>query len=196
MDKKSIIALFVLVASTLLFGSMFLMNEKREPITITSHASLEKMELDDLITKADIISIGKVETIYPSRWNTLDGRLTRGTTAKNISPNLIILTDVSFQMSQIIKGDIKQNVIRIRMFGGQVEQDRMIVEEQPSLKVGEIYLLFLMHDTGSTANINQGHYLVLGAIQGVYKISNDKAVSVAGEWALKDLIDYIQKSLP
>lgn len=72
----------------------------------------------------------------------------------------------------------------------------MTISAEVSLDVDQSYLLFLIEDTlGTTAEINQGHYIVLGSIQGVYKLDGDKAVSYRDEWPLEDLIAYIQKAL-
>jgi hypothetical protein len=48
---------------------------------------------------------------------------------------------------------------------------------------------------GSTADIDPGHYIFLGSIQGVYKVVNDRAISYRDEWALEELVAYIEKSL-
>jgi hypothetical protein len=52
-----------------------------------------------------------------------------------------------------------------------------------------------MRDTGSTANIDPGHFFVAGGLQGLYQIADGKAKSFRDEWVLEDLIAYIEQSL-
>lgn len=196
MNKKNV-SILVMVAVALtavgVLSSIFFKRENREPIIITSYASLEKMSIDDLIAKSDLVVIGWVDTVYPSRWNTSDGNLPDNVTVETISSDTIIFTDISFHISEILKGKIEQSQVRIRIFGGEVKQDRMTISGEPSLITGQPYLLFLSPDTGLTSEIEPGHFLVTGAIQGAYQISGDKAISVSDEWLLQDLVDYIRK---
>jgi len=174
-------------------SSIFFKRENREPIIITSYAPLEKMSIDDLIARSELVVIGRVDTVYPSRWNTSDGNLPDNVTVETISSDTIIFTDISFHISEILKGKTEQSQIRVRTFGGEVKQDRLIVSGEPSLIPGQTYLLFLFPNTGLTSEIEPGHFLVTGAIQGAYQISGDKAISVSDEWLLQDLVDYIRK---
>jgi len=169
----------------------------REPITIEGFASIAEVSLDGLISEADLIVIGKVDSNIPSRWNTADGKRPKSVTATNISSKYTIFTDQLFLPSRIIKGEDKDKaVLRIRHFGGQVEQDVMTISGEAPLEDDQSYLLFLVADTlGTTAEIDQGHYIVLGAIQGVYKIDGDKAISFRDEWLLEELVTYIQHLL-
>ncbi len=199
MNKKNV-SILVLVAVALtavgVLSSIFFKRENREPIIITSYASLEKMSIDDLIAKSDLVVIGWVDTVHPSRWNTSDGNLPDDVTVETISSDMIIFTDISFHISDILKGKTEQSQVRVRIFGGEVKQDRMTISGEPSLIAGQTYLLFLSPDTGLTSEIEPGHFLVTGAIQGAYQISGDKAISVSDEWLLQDLVDYIRKSSP
>lgn len=177
------------------FYALTTKSNKREPIIITSSVSYVEMSLDDLITTADLIVVGKPQTIHPSRWNTPDGKLPPGTTIQTITPDKIIFTDIDFDINQTIKGQEDQKSIRIRSLGGTVGQDRMLVNGVV-LDISRTYLLFLELDkAGSTANIIPGHYWVIGGYQGVYEITDGKALSFRDEWQLEDLISYIQKTL-
>lgn len=192
-NKKILTTLFVVIGLAILLIILFKTDKKREPIAITAYSSMEELTLDELITKADLIVVGQAKTVYPSRWNTTNGKLPDDVTTKNLSTKNIIFTDLNFLVSQNIKGEFEESVL-IRTFGGQVDQDIMIISPTESLETGQIYLLFLSRDnTGLTAGIDPGHYLVLGSIQGVYKVSDGKAISFRDEWQLEELIAYIQK---
>lgn len=196
MRKGILIALSVLVIALVLSSIFFINKNRHPPITITSYASMVKMSLDDLASGADLIVIGEFTAIHPGRWNTPNGKLPENATLKTVSrQHLIIFTDANFAIKQFLKGDANNPIARIRTFGGQVEQDRMIVSSEPSFTTGKTYLLFLSQDTGSTSAIDPGDYLVLGGIQGTYEITGNKAVSDGDEWILEDLIVYIHSVL-
>ncbi len=193
MNKKMLTTLFIVIGLAVLLIVLFRTDKKREPIKITAYSSMEELTLDELITKADLIVVGQAKTVYPSRWNTPNGKLPDGVTTKNLSTKNIIFTDLNFLVSQTIKGENGASVL-IRTFGGQVDQDIMTISPVESLETGQVYLLFLSRDnTGLTASIDPSHYLVLGSIQGTYKVSDGKAISFRDEWQVEKLIDYIQK---
>ncbi len=104
--------------------------------------------------------MGSLDSISPGRWNTLDGKLPGGITVHTITSDKVIFTDVIFRIDQTIKGTSGKNTIRIRSLGGTVGQDQMTVSGVASLEMGRTYLLFLGPDTGSTADIDPGHYFV------------------------------------
>lgn len=195
MNKKILIAIVSFVSLASLFYVLTPKDDGRESIIITSSASYIEMDLDYLIKNSDLIVTGSVDIINPSRWNTLDGKLPRETTVHTITPDKVIFTDVIFRIDQTIKGQSGENTIRIRSLGGIVGQDQMTVSGVASLEMGKTYLLFLEPDTGSTADIDPGHYFVRGGLQGVYQVLDGKAISIRDEWLLEDLIAYIQNAL-
>ncbi|WKZ36922.1 MAG: hypothetical protein QY332_03160 [Anaerolineales bacterium] len=196
MNKKTLFLMVALIVIPILIYVMGPKKDKQEPITIISHASYVTMSIDELVTESDLIVIGYVNTIYASRWNTPNGRRPEGDPAQKITPDMTIFTDMDFNITQLIKGDIQQKNARIRSLGGVVDGDRMIADKIIP-KMNKTYLLFLdFGRAGSTANVVTDHYWITGGgFQGLYEIIDDRAISVSDEWALKDLIAYIQKSL-
>lgn len=196
MNKKYFLILLALTATAISrISGCSNKTKAREPIFITGYASIEEMSLDNLISEADLIVIGEVKSTDPSHWNTEDGLLPSDITAKNINSKFAIYTDQLFLPNFIIKGETQPS-IRIRYFGGQVNQDIMTVSGEVPLETQKGYLLFLVEDVlGTTANINKGHYIVLGSNQGVYEVNNNKAISFRDEWDLDELITYIQISI-
>ncbi len=169
--------------------------DSREPITIVSHGSLELLTLEELIAGSTQIVLGRVITIYPARWNTPDGILPPDVTAETAPLELVIFADTELAIERAFKGGL-EDTVRVRTFGGQVGQDRMIVDSQPSLDLGQAYVLFLVQDAGTTGAIGPDHYLVLGAVQGAYKIVGDRASSIADELPLADLLTRIGEVNP
>lgn len=193
MNKKIVIAISIIAGISILFAILFIKNNKREAITITSYASVVEWSLDDLIGIADLIVIGDFVNFHPSRWSTANGKLPDNATIELVSQQrLSIFTDSNFQVAQYLKGDAQNPVVRIRTFGGQVGKDSMIVSGEPIYKTDQTYLLFLYYNTGATADIDPGSYYGSSTL---YEITDGKAISVKDEWILEELIAYIQNSL-
>ncbi len=194
MNKKILIAVFAIIGLTAILLYTFVPKEDdREPIIITAYSSYESMSLDTLITDADLIVAGTADVTYPSRWNTSDGKLPRGTTVYSIAPDKFIFTDINFNVNQVLKGEKNQNMLRIRSLGGVVEQDQMIADDV-ILKFGKNYLLFLLQDVRQSGNTDPIPYWTFGH-QGIYEIADGKAISIDEEWVLEELIAYIEKKL-
>ena len=192
-NKKIVVVIAVFAGISVLFANSFIKNNRREAITITFYASEAEMSLDELIGKADLIVVGEFLTIDSSRWSTANGKLPDNAAIELVSQQrLRIFNDSNFQVTQHLKGDVQNPIVRIRTFGGQVGEDSMIVSGQPIYKTDQTYLLFLFYNTGTTANIDPGSYYGTSA---PYEITDGKAISVKDEWVLEDLIAYIQKSL-
>ncbi|MCQ3937482.1 MAG: hypothetical protein DPW18_10605 [Chloroflexi bacterium] len=190
--------IFYLIIPTLILSVTFFLQEKKNesvPITIVTRNSYVRMSLDDLISEADLIVAGNVDTIYGSRWNSSDGKKPGGDAVQRLTPDDIIFTDIDFHAAQLLKGDIQQKTVRIRFLGGKVDNVQMMTDEA-ILEVNKTYLLFLDLDTrGLTADIVPGHYRITGGrFQGVYEIKDDRAISENDEWSLNELIAYIQNS--
>lgn len=196
MNKKVLFLLIAIASFSVVAYALTRKQGEREPITIKSHGSYITMSLDDLINKSDLIVIGNLKSVVASRWNTPDGRRPEGNPAKVITPEMVIFTDMNFSVAQSLKGNIQKNIVRIRTLGGELEGDKMIVDDfvpQSNKK----YLLFLTLDTaGSTAKIAPGYYWITGGgFQGMYEIVADRAFSTMDAWTLEDLITYIQNKL-
>lgn len=164
---------------------------QREPIIITSYALEAEMSFEELIKLVDLIVIGQFIEVQPSRWNTPSGNLPDDATLDTVSKNKwSIFTDYKFMITNYIKNDTKEPIISIRIFQGEVGQDRMIADSQPSYEVGKEYLLFLFIDNGPTSSVSPGAYY---GTSSPYQVTNNKAISNKDEWQLEDLIAYIQK---
>lgn len=168
-------------------------NSQREPIIITSYGLEAEMSFDELIQLADLIVVGQFVEVQPSRWNTPNGNLPDNATLEIVSENKwSIFTDFKFKINNYIKHDTKAPIISIRVFQGEVGQDKMIANGEPSYEVGKEYFLFLFTDDGPTSSVSPGAYY---GTSSPYQIINNKAISNKDEWLLEDLIAYIQKVL-
>jgi len=194
-NKRLWLAILLLSGLAILAYPLTTGQGRRESIIMRSWGSYQQMSLDNLIAHSDLIAIGTVDVIHPARWNTPDGLLPEEITARSITPDLLIFTDVEFSSGQILKGPSDTKAARIRALGGSVGQDQMIANDV-ALEINKSYLLFLVLDrAGTTSNIIPGHYWVTGGYQGLYEISDGKAISFRDDWQLEDLVAYIQDSL-
>jgi hypothetical protein len=179
----------------LTFGLISIEKNKAEPIVITQNASLRELSLDDLIDESELIIVGETKTVLLSKWKAPNGKA-----PKNITPHQIldqrisIFTDSLLSVTQVIKGEYTDPLIRIRSFVGEIEHVSWVNSSEPIYEKGQIYLLFLVKDNGPTQIVDPGDYISVNAIDGVYKIIDGRAISINDEWVLEDLIAYIQNS--
>lgn len=198
MNKKVLITIVIAVA----VGVLFLVQPRtaestaEETIVISVDGLLPETTIDELISEADIIVIGKVSKNLPSKWKAPNGVVPKNLTSRKIfDADLSIFTDSLISVDQRLKGKDNSAVVRVRAFKGEVDNVRFESLSEPTYNIGEDYLLFLDKDAGPTQIVDPGNYISTNAIFGVYKIIDGKAISVHDEWVLEELIAYIQKSL-
>lgn len=184
-----------LLAAAFLLGSCSPLATRREPTTIQVSGATVARDLVDFIADSDVIAIGIVEDVAPSRWSTENGRLPPGTAAESVPMNATIFTDSTFNVARVLKGEVETSRLRIRTFGGTVGDVTLTVEGDEAPRAGQEYLLFLVDDTGSTATIGPTHYLALGGAYDRFEIHQGKAISGSDEWALEVITACIDETL-
>jgi hypothetical protein len=196
MNKKVIIFLAISLSVVILLGSIFTRKEPREPIIFSGEsASLRELSIDDKMREAQIIVIGEVKTRLPSKWKFHNEKDTKNATSQEIFEAEGLFTDSIISVEQILLGDYREPIVRVRSFMGETQQITWQDSSEPSFKMGHDYLLFLTQDTGPTANVDPGDYISVNANTAVYEIVDGRAMSADDEWILEDLIAYIQNSL-
>ena len=124
--------------------------------------TVPKIELPEMVFKADAIIDGHVDSIY-SEWD---------------AEKKLIFTYISVRIDESLKGGSSRSLL-IKQLGGRVGGLDMNVAGMPLFSEGEQVLLFLRQQTGST-------YEVVGLNQGRYQIIQNVAVAhVSGV----DLVD-------
>jgi len=101
-------------------------------LPIASMGLLRDLSLSDLVTGADWIIVGKVETME-SRWNE----------AKDY-----IYTYVTLSVNDYWKNPLNQPRITIQIPGGVVEEITQQVSDTPEFRLGETVVLFLFNQDG------------------------------------------------
>src|SRR5262249_21703540 len=127
-------------------------------LTLASSATATtvlRLDLPDLVNKADSIVQGRVEQVYVD-WDA----------ERNLA-----FTYSSINVDDPMKGARRQTVL-IRQVGGRVGKISMHVAGMPTFSQGEEVILFLN-------DMHNGTFMVVGMNQGKYQITQDYAISNA-----------------
>lgn len=194
MNKKILTVLIILIGLGTIYFSAKENENTKKPLTITVDGILREMTLDDKIDGAELIVIGEVKTVLPSKWASLQPVPKNLTLREIFELDLRIFTDVLISPKHILKGDPKESIMRVRSFNGQIDQIRFISPDEPNYEKGKIYLLFLHKDNGRTQIVDPGDWIPINSIDGIYQVIDEKAISRSEEWMLSDLVTYIEES--
>lgn len=195
MNNKTLTGIVILIIVAITFYAIKTEGNKREPVTFSASSLLEALTIDDLIDRAELIIIGEVKTTLPSQWKGQNEKDATNATPQEIFEAEGLFTDSLISIEQTLKGNIEEPIVRVRTFIGETEQVRWANSSEPNYEIGHTYLLFLNIDNGPTQVVDPGDYIAVNAIDGVYKITDGKAISIDEEWVLEDLIQYIQKAV-
>ena len=127
-------------------------------LTLASSATATtvlRLDLPDLVNKADNIVQGRVEQVYVD-WD---------------AERRLAFTYISINVDDPMKGARRQTVL-IRQVGGRVGNISMHVAGMPTFSQGEEVILFLN-------DLHNGTFMVVGMNQGKYQITQDYAVANA-----------------
>lgn len=137
-----------------------------------SKALMIKLSLAKLSIKADAIVLGEIKEIR-SQWS-ID--------------KSIIMTIVTLQIHEILKGDIDNYQLLIQFPGGEVGDIGLKVSDMPSFKQNEIVLIFLKSISDPTDTKNSPmialnflpSFNVFGGAQGKYSIDSNGIAHKSG----------------
>jgi hypothetical protein len=164
----------------------------RQPINAFTEKIMEKYTIERLNSMADSIVIGEVTKIQPSRWNTPDGK--KPISIRNTSH--IIYTDVLIRVEKYLKNPLITDRIIIRVLGGTVGEESLIVEDQPSFKSNEKVLIFFKSDHDPrTKNIGMKHFVIAGNFQGKTTIENGKVIIGGEKLTVDELLAKFSKKV-
>ncbi len=183
MMKKLYILILVAIIFVAGAASVISIKSREQPMTIFAMNSWGDEVLNDSFLEAhsDNIIMGKVIKILPSKWNTPDGK-------KPVSDGKIleskeefygkqkeynIYTDVIIKVDKKIKNESTTAVVTVRTLGGQVDEGKMIEEDEAKFELGENVLLFLTKEDPFTDNSAGTHYRVTGWKHGKFSITKD-----------------------
>jgi len=163
--------------------------------TIVMSGRLADFSEEDLSAGSSLIVEGKVSSILPSKWNTIDGK-----EPANITGDDIIYHDVLVDVNKILKGTLNgdKKSVKVRVFEGEISQSptikKVIDNSSPKFIQGEEVLLFLSPDSSNYNRTKANdHYIVSGKYQGKYTIKDEIAKRSDKSLKITDLYEKINK---
>lgn len=174
------------------YSQIELSNNYDGPMTVEVSGLQEELSYEDLVDRSNVILMGTVKEILPSKWNTLDGKRPNKS-IEDFDSRDEIYTDVVVKVDEYLKNSMPSKEIIVRVLGGTVGEDTMIVEDVSSFKSGEKVLLYLSEDTyPHTMDIGPEHFVVTG--YGKFKLTDDgEAVGTYETVRLEELLNTIEK---
>lgn len=166
-----------------------------EPIAIHSEGQWDARVLNNsyLANKSDVIVIGEVKEILPGKWTTADGE------RPAIVNDERIYTDVIVGVEEYFKNPQPSKEITVRVMGGKVGEDPILVEDEAEFEPGEKVLLFLTTEDPFTGNFGGEHFRVTSWVHGKFKVVGDRAIrpKLTEEYqniSLQELLKTIKES--
>lgn len=145
---------------------------------VTMHIDYPIYKLNKLVKKSEVIIKGVVEEISEAKWNNKDNKQ-----PKNISNKDVIYKDYFIKISQIFKGNIKENeILKLRSFEGEINGFTIEDNNQIVLENGQEIVAFLNKDTSNyNREKSQDYYVPYGEKQGVYLLNESKIKNINEE---------------
>lgn len=146
------------------------------PLYSESSASLPLLDNKELSNRSEMIIVGTVKEILPSKWTSVDGKRPNGIDSFSLENS--IYTDITINVDKYLKNPSSSKEVTVRLDGGTVGNDTLEANYEPMFKPGEKVLLFLTEDVvTSTSNIEPKHLRVTGCMLGKFTLTDDgKAV--------------------
>ena len=127
-------------------------------IDVSSGGYLVTLDSDESARRADLIAEAVVLEPGTPFWNTPDKTRPAGTTGEVLETDARIFTPANLQITGSTKGDLfSGQVITVNRYGGQVGEDRFLIEE-PYFVEGDRIIVFLRDCSTerSSLNVEQG----------------------------------------
>jgi len=195
MNNKKIPHVGTLLAFFIVGGAAIFLAVISLPLTMQSSALWDPIVLNNsyLAQESDVIVIGEVKEIIPSRWTTEDGKKPVNFYDERI------YTDVIIEVDEYLKNPQPTEEITVRTMGGKVGYDRIISEDEAEFEPDEKVLLFLTTHDPYTENIGGEHFRVRGLMHGKFTIEDGQAIRpevIEGYRTipLQELLETIEKS--
>ncbi len=155
MYKRKIIYSATIIVLLVLASFVYFNEVNKQPVTIISNALLDPRvsNVSYLAEEADVIAVGRVKEILPSKWNTVDGK------KPSSLEKAVIYTDVVIEVQRYLKNPQNATEIVVRTLGGTVGEDSMMAEDEAKFE--------------HTAGIGKEHYRVLGWTYGKFKLTEN-----------------------
>jgi len=132
------------------------------PYTVTISGVIVKRDLNNLFETSQLVAVCEIVSEPDSFY------------IQNVSGGKEILSDQYAKVTRVITGSPVSGTITIRQRGGTVGNCTELYTENPVLKAGEQYLLFLYQpDMGGSYHTEGDYYYIRGLSQGAYHLKDD-----------------------
>jgi hypothetical protein len=126
-----------------------------QPCVLASIASSPGIQTQ--ARSAQVIIVGVIVEVAPARWSTPNGQRPAMPPCGGQPPYDYIFTPVRVSVEQVVKGSISTSEIEVRLIGGTVGQDQLLMPQQAPLLAGERSVLFINVPNNSSI---AGRYIV------------------------------------
>ena len=171
--------------------------QTRKPLIIHGGGLKAESTPEERMAAASVILLGTVTESLGSRWNTPSGTLPEDVANGDDFPSAQyqIFTDYSVSVEHVLYGSVPGDTVRVRVDGGQVGQDRLVMDGAADLEPGQrVVLLLVPHDNPLTKDIGPRHYVVYWGSEGHYRVANGEAVTTDHRISLSELPAFIEKA--
>lgn len=168
--------------------------QARKPLIIQGGGLKAESTPQERVAAASVIVLGTVTESLGSRWNTPSGTLPEEVANGDDFPSgeYQIFTDYSVKVESVLYGDVGGDTVRVRVDGGQVGQDRLVMHGAAELEPGQrVVLLLIPDDNPLTKDIGPQHYIVYWGSEGHYRVANGEAVTTDHRISLSELPAFI-----
>jgi hypothetical protein len=174
------------------YGELFISDNGSGGLIIGSNPEMEFLSYEYLTENSNVILIGTVKEILPSKWNTVDGKRPHDS-VDDFEWYDMIYTDVVITADEYSKNPLPDDEVIVRVFTGTVGNDVSTADYEASFQPDEKVFLYLIEDEWEyTKDLGPDHYFTLGSIQGKLTLTDDgNAVGVHGTISQKELVEMI-----
>jgi hypothetical protein len=138
-------------------------------------AQTEKIRLEDLAKKAEVIVVGKVTDVR-SEWN---------------ADKTKIITKVSLDVDEYVKGEPAGKTMVITHMGGEVDGVGELYSHTPAFSKGEDVLVFVKKDNKNNLNVAGGN-------EGKFKVTKNESTGermLQSNLSLKNFTSMVKTAL-
>jgi hypothetical protein len=174
------------------YGELFISGNGSGGVTRSTFREIEALNYEYLTENSDVILIGTVKEILPSKWNSVDGKRPHDS-VDEFEWYDMIYTDIVITADEYLKNPLPDDEVIVRVFTGTVGNDVSTDDYGASFQPDEKVFLYLIEDEWEyTKDLGPDHYFTLGSIQGKLTLTDDgNAVGVHGTISQKELVEMI-----
>jgi hypothetical protein len=156
-----------------------------QPVVMEVGGISEKLSYEDLNSQSNVVLIGTVKEIFPSKWNTPNGERP-GNKIDDSDILEVMYTDITIHVNEYLKNPLSSEEVTVRVPGGTIGNETIWIEDAPSFEQNETVLLYLRGESSP--------FDVTGMSQGKFTVTdNGMAVRPDGIITLEELSKKIHE---